>query len=365
MTELTQGHASGAGAMPADAGSSNEAKLSAVAHLYHTFFTGLILTVTTRRSGADAAQWIETVFRHQHEEKFLSSFQKLGLSDLPDAVASAGYHYLSNRIGGVDVEFMRESDRKAWVRFPPPRWIYTGAAICGVPSEVSRGFLRGWYARNGVSLKNPRLGFVCTGQTVDCQPGLMGYFYEFDHDLGPDERLRFRPGEVPPPYDPDAAPKLPEGEWPMDRLRKARRNYAVEYLRTSLPKLFELFGVAEALHLGRTAAWLIGVQLARETAATVGVTVDSAEACGALMAALAEGEGDSATVDKDGAGVVVTRPALRFMRGLGPQPEALFEVLNALNEGLLAGINRSLRLEVVSRIDHGHDQYRWRIVPRS
>ncbi|MBN9053489.1 MAG: phosphotransferase, partial [Rhizobiales bacterium] len=168
------------------------------------YFTGLILTLVSRRGSGDAARWMHAVFRHQHHEKFLSSFEKLGLSGMPHAVACAAYHYLSNSIGGVGVEFMKESDRKAWVRFVPPRWIYMGAAICGVPSEVSRGFLTGWYAQNGVSLKNPRLGFVCTAQTVDGQHGLAGYFMEYDHDLAPEERLIFRPGEMPPPFDPDA-----------------------------------------------------------------------------------------------------------------------------------------------------------------
>jgi len=113
------------------------------------------------------------------------------------------------RIGGVAVEFMRESDRKAWVNFVPPRWIYPGASICGVPSEVSRAFLRGWYAQNGVSLGNPRLGFVCTAQTTDGQHGLSGYFLEHDRDLEPEERLLFRPGELAPPFDPATAPRLP------------------------------------------------------------------------------------------------------------------------------------------------------------
>ena len=94
------------------------------------------------------------------------------------------------------VEFMRESDRKAWINFVPPRWIYPGASICGVPSEVSRAFLRGWYAQNGVSLGNPRLGFVCTAQTTDGQHGLSGYFLEHDRELAPDERLLFRPGRA-------------------------------------------------------------------------------------------------------------------------------------------------------------------------
>ncbi len=111
--------------------------------------------------------------------------KKLGLESLPPAVACAQYHYLSNAIGGVPVEYMYESDRKAWVRYPAPRWIWYGAAICGIPSEVSRGMLRGWHAHNGVTLGNPRLGFVCTKQTVDLQDSLEGYFYEYDRDLAP------------------------------------------------------------------------------------------------------------------------------------------------------------------------------------
>ena len=113
---------------------------------------------------------------------------------------------------------------------------HPGAAICGVPTEVSRAMMRGWYAQNGVSLQNPRLGFVCTAQTVDGQHGLAGYFLECDRELGPDERLRFRPGELPPPFDPDAAPRLPDGQWPAARLAKANRNYAMEYVRSGLPR---------------------------------------------------------------------------------------------------------------------------------
>ncbi|NJK42345.1 MAG: hypothetical protein HC937_00810 [Aquincola sp.] len=131
---------------------ASAAAMQAAARLYHAYFTGLILTLVTRRSASDTAEWVFRVFRHQHHEKFLSSFGKLGLTGMPDAVACAAYHYLSNSIGGVSVEFMRESDRKAWVNFVPPRWIYPGAAICGIPSEVSRAMLRGWYAQNGVSL---------------------------------------------------------------------------------------------------------------------------------------------------------------------------------------------------------------------
>ena len=155
-----------------------------VADLYHAYFTGLILTVVTRRGTADAAEFVFRVFRRQQQERFLPGLEKLGLSHLPPAVAAAQYHYLSNWIGGVHVEYMYETDRKAWIRYPPPRWIWRGTAICGVPGEVSRAMLRGWHANNGVSLGNPKLGFVCTKQSVDGQDGLEGYYCEYDHDLG-------------------------------------------------------------------------------------------------------------------------------------------------------------------------------------
>ena len=218
--------------------------------LYHNYLTGLILTTVSRRSGADAAELIFRTFRRQHLEKFLPGLAKLGLSALPHAVACAQYHYLSNHVGGVRVEYMYESDRKAWVRYVPPRWIYDGATICGVPTEVSSAMLRGWHAHNGVSLGNARLGFVCTKQTTDGQPGLEGYYLEYDRDLAPEERLRFAPNEDGPDFDPARAPRLEGADWPQERLRKITRNYSMDYVRTILPVLAETFGDEEATRLG-------------------------------------------------------------------------------------------------------------------
>jgi hypothetical protein len=145
----------------------------------------------------------------------------------------AQYHYLSNQIGGVKVEYIYESDRKAWVRYPPPRWIWSGTAICGIPLEVSQAMLRGWHANNGVMLGNPRLGFVCTGQTVDGQP--CSKVTAWDHDLAPEERLRFSPGERRPPFRADLAPRLPEMMWPHERLRKVMRVSLLSSSRSGPP----------------------------------------------------------------------------------------------------------------------------------
>lgn len=126
---------------------SDSHAISAQAELHHQYFIGLQLMVAVEESRSTVYDWMFRLFRRQHEEKFLSSFDKLGLRGLPDAIACAQYHALSNSLGGVAVEYMEESASKAWVRFRYPRWMYSGAAICGIPVEASRGFLYGWYGR--------------------------------------------------------------------------------------------------------------------------------------------------------------------------------------------------------------------------
>ena len=333
----------------------------AAAALYHRYFTGLILIVASRRGRRDIGELMFRVFRHQHEERFLPGLKKLGLDGLPDAVACAGYHYLSNRVGGVQVEFMRESDRKAWVRFVPPRWVYEGPAICGVPSEASRGMLRGWYAQNGVSLGNPRLGFVCTAQTMDGQPGLAGYFLEYEHDLSPEERLRFAPGEEPPPFDPSATPALDESAWPPARLAKASRNYAMEYVRTMLPRMAELFGPADAGALGNLAGKLIGMQHYAETASLLGISETGPDGFARWLCAMAEAQSDRCEWGVDGDAVVVEQTGWRLMQGLQDLPPAVFDAWNGLWQGALAVHDRFLVMEVLQRPDYGDSNIVWRI----
>ena len=77
--------------------------------------------------------------------------------------------------------------------------------------------LRGWHAYNGVSLRNPRLGFVCTKQTVDGQAGLEGYYLEHDREIEPNERLRFAPAEEAPELDPRLLPTVASDMWPQER----------------------------------------------------------------------------------------------------------------------------------------------------
>ena len=69
----------------------NISAIKAQAHLHHAYLLGLQLMVSTNQSQEDVENWMFRLFRRQHVDKFLTSFDKLGLSGLPDAVACAQY----------------------------------------------------------------------------------------------------------------------------------------------------------------------------------------------------------------------------------------------------------------------------------
>lgn len=318
----------------------------AVSVLYQALLTGVVLTLVTRRGEEEAAQFVFRLFRRQHLEKFRPGLAKLGLDRLPHAVACAQYHYLSNQLGGVKTEYVHESDRKAWVRYPPPRWIWYGSAICGIPSRVNAAMLHGWHGHNGVTLANPRLGFVCTGQTVDGHPGLEGYYLEHDRELAPDERVRFAPGEAMPDFDPARAPRLDPAAWTPERLDTVVSRYAMEYIRTMLPVLLDLLGPGDTRRLLGHAARLIGMQYYDETARLLGITGSSPADFAHYLAALARAQGEDVEVDAAGGHARVRQKGWRLVRDLPPLEPAAFEAWCELWRGALAAHDRRLALEV-------------------
>ncbi|WP_420968395.1 hypothetical protein [Bradyrhizobium sp. B120] len=317
-------------------------KWRSVADLYHAFFTGLILTVVTRRGTADAAEFVFRVFRRQQQERFLPGLKKLGLDGLPPAVAAAQYHYLSNWIGGVHVEYMYESDRKAWIRYPPPRWIWKGTAICGVPGEVSRAMLRGWHANNGVALGDLRLGFVCAKQSVDGQDGLEGYYCEYDHPLELDQRLVFARHLEAPLFDPKTAPALPVDSWPKPRLEKAYRNYAMEYVKTAAPVIVQVFGPEDASYLLHLTGRLIGMQYFDEVAQALGGRRGRAAEFAAFLRVLFESQDDVADISESEGQFEVRQQGWKLMADVADYHPACASVLTGLLEGLAAGCGRHI-----------------------
>ena len=59
--------------------------IAAQAWLHHQWLLGLQLMVATREGPQVMGDWMFKLFRRQHEEKFLASFDKLGLRGLPHA----------------------------------------------------------------------------------------------------------------------------------------------------------------------------------------------------------------------------------------------------------------------------------------
>ena len=328
--------------------------------IYHSYLTGLILKVSSQAGPQRAAEIVFRTFRRQQLARFLPGLKKLGLDGLPNAVACAQYHYLSNQVGGVKVEYVYENDKKAWVRYPPPRWIWSGTAICGIPSDVSRAMLRGWHANNGVVLGNPRLGFVCTGQTVDGQPGLEGYYKEWDHDLAPEERLQFSPGERCPAYDPERAPKLPENTWPEDRLLKVLRNYSMEYITSIVPETIAALGPDEGGHLAGAAARLIGMHTFDEVATHLGGVEPSAAGFAKAFARIARGHGDDAELSQDGNAFTVRQTSWRLMSERESLSPAVFDAWNELWVGAALAHDRFMRIEISERRDRGDAYWAWR-----
>ncbi len=249
----------------------------------------------------------------------------MGLTGESPAVAAAKYHYLSNHIGGVDVEFMPEHDGKAWIRYAPPRWIWKGVAICAIPPNVSEAMLWGWHSNNGVMLGTPSLGFVCTKQAVAGQDGLEGYYFDHGRPLDPAERLRFAPEEEAPDFDPSKAPVLPSATWPPERLAKAHRNYAMEYARSAMREVVATFGAEKGGALMRLAFRMVGMQGYRALA----TAQDAPDGLRGCLAALIAAQGDR--VESSGSGLVQT--GWRLMDGVEGT-----EVFGAAYAELLLGL---------------------------
>ena len=321
---------------------------SALGELYHRFLTGLLLGMVTRVGVEPAARVVFRTFRNQHLEAFKPGLEKLGLTDEPDAVACAKYHVLSNSLGGVHVEWVPESETKSWVRYLPPRWIFDGTAVCGIPTELSRAMLRGWHGHNGVSLGNPRLGFVATSQTTDGQPGLVGYYIEEDHDLDPDDRVRFRPGERPP----GPAADLPTPSWDPVRLAKVERNYAMNYIHTILPAMTEELGPGTTRAVASVVGRQIGMQFHSAVMDAVGVDGGLGIRLGHLFA----GHGDRCEVAQVGGAEYVRLHSWRLFDPSSVDA-AVFDGWNALWEGFASMEARTLT--VSQRLDWGAPHFEW------
>jgi hypothetical protein len=247
--------------------------------------------------GQELADFKEHILRRHQRSYFLGGLEKLGIQrDLPPAIIAARYHYLSNMLGGLAMEYIEESPKRVWIRYHAPSWSFTGLSLVAVPSIVQRAMFSGWHPNNGVSLGCPQLGFVVTKVFQDGEPYDEGYFEEFDRPLLPDERIQFRTVTTSPDFDPDKAPRLDPAVWPQDRLSRTLRNFARGYLDDAIKTCLERYGVhATAHHVGHSLR-LFAVQFFDEYRRKFGVTGRRARDLAQFFAYLAETAGEEVTV---------------------------------------------------------------------
>ncbi len=222
----------------------------------------------------------------EQTKRFREALVKLGIENDPPAVAAAKYHYFSNAIGGLTMQFIEESPKKAWIRYMPPWGSFPGIAAMAVPSSVRRTILSTWHPRNGELLGCPRLRWVATKFVAEGHPYDEGYFEECDRDLAPSERMAVINVTSSPEFDPVKAPKLDPQAWPEARVLKGNHNYAADYALHAIEAVTRHFGEQTATNIVRMAMRLLAVQFSGQLAKQTGFTDKTVRAVAETAAAI-------------------------------------------------------------------------------
>ncbi|WP_233838420.1 hypothetical protein [Paraburkholderia sp. ZP32-5] len=235
-------------------------------------FSGLT-AIAYRELGEDAVNelWFRTLTSHQGD-RYEEGLRKLGIENEPAAVAAAKYHYFTNIIGGLKMEYVEESPRKVWIRYMAPMWTYAGVALMAMPASVRRTVFGSWHPRNGRYMGNPRLGYVATKFSMDGDPYDEGYFYEYDRDLREDETYRIEVVRHTPAFDPARAPVLNPDLWPEPRMLKARPKFSAGYVQATIDSLYWMVGELRTHQIVRNTMRMLAIQMAPQLVEQTGVT---------------------------------------------------------------------------------------------
>lgn len=268
--------------------------------LWNRAFSGLLLSVLRERGpGILDRLWANLLSSHQHKY-FVASIEKLGIAQDTPARAAAKYHYFSNALGGLGMEYVEESPKKVWIRYLAPSWTYPGTALHALPLGIRRTVFSTWHPRNGEFLGCLRLGWVCTKLIDEGDPYDEGFFIEHDRDLAPHERARFEVQATTPEYEPTQAPRLDPALWPEARLLKANRNYAGDYLRDAVEQLTRLTGPHPANAIVAHAMRVLAAQFVHELAGDLRVERFDAEGIATLHAGLRRACGQEVGIEGQG-----------------------------------------------------------------
>ncbi|MDR8394714.1 hypothetical protein NE850_00030 [Paraburkholderia sp. USG1] len=301
--------------------------------LAYKFWTGICSTVVfacLREHGQDRIVELERRSINHHQAKhFLEGMRKLGLDNEPnDVIRCAKYHYFSNSLGGLPMDYVEESPERVWIRYLAPYWMgdspvqpSSGPAVLG--AEFGRAPYLGWHANNGAYLGNDRLVFVQTQSLLDGDPWDAGYFTLHDRPLEPGHGYLRRIGEWGPRFEPARAPALPQADWPPERRLRALRNFAIDFTASRCSTLAEILGPENAARVIEHAFTVFLAQGWEALPRSVGIQkIESAIDAARYFAAVAEITGDAVDIDLTGDVPVIHQRTMRFWKGVpAPVPE--------------------------------------------
>ncbi|SDV48756.1 hypothetical protein [Chitinasiproducens palmae] len=246
-----------------------------------------VTAIVLREKGETALNNVwRALMTAEQSHRFVEALEKLGIRNDPPAVTAAKYHYFSNTIGGLRLQYMAESPKKVWIRYLPPWGTFPGISALAVPSSVRRTILSTWHPRNGELLGCPRLGWVATKFVAEGHQYDEGYFMEYDHDLRPEERFRVEHVAHTPEFDPATAPQLDPQVWPEARIVKGGANYASDYVTHVIEAIVAQFGIHAASQMVSSAMKLLAVQFTPALKAQTGTTGNSVAAIAETFATI-------------------------------------------------------------------------------
>ncbi|MFE3281082.1 hypothetical protein [Nocardia sp. NPDC059239] len=231
-------------------------------------FLGLNLMLL-RHKGAQAVKDLQVIeFQDHQADHFIDGMTKLGIIGDPPAVAAAKYHYFSNILGGLDVEYIEETPKKVWLRYNGP----SGMGLGMIPGGAFRRYLGGsWHRLDGKFMGVPNLGWVATKALLDGDPYDEGYFIEYDHEVDFNEPLKIELVDSTPEFDPCKAPQLDPSVWTEERRLKVLRSYSRTYVFSAFRALTKLQGEVTASWLLEETMRRIAVQYTRELRQDMGL----------------------------------------------------------------------------------------------
>ncbi|MGY2812092.1 hypothetical protein [Bradyrhizobium sp. USDA 4506] len=300
--------------------------------------------VTLREKGVEGIERLKYNFMNGHGKKhFLAGLDKLGIRNDPPAVAAAKYHYMGNDlIGDVPMEYIRETDRKVWIRYLAPAWAYPGSGLLACPASAQLSAFQAWHRNNGTWLGCPRLAYVCTKLYQYGEPYDEGYFIEHEANVPFERAFRFEPVVTSPAFDREAAPKLDPAVWPETRLLKARRRYAESYAAAPAQVLIELYGVPCASYMVEQAMLGLGTQYARAIADRMGVSEWTASGIARMFVKILHTIGDEAELAKSGDTYEITRSTFSPLHE--NEIDEIFDAYLAMFTGILKVLTAHVKL---------------------